>query len=135
MPDQLVPLEDDEQIEFVQWLELQGIKFTAIPNSTYTKSWKQKMRNKLLGLRPGLLDIFLVIRRDQSITGRGFALFIEMKRRKGGRLSEDQKAWIAAINGLDELAIAAYEAKGAEQAESIVSRHLKHVKPDAASPF
>jgi len=37
--------EDLEQYNLVKWLEINKYKFTAIPNSTYTKSWKQKKKN------------------------------------------------------------------------------------------
>lgn len=82
--------EDVEQKIFIEWLEWQKIKFTAIPNSTYTKSWKQKVKNKTMGLRPGLPDLLLIV--DNRL------VFIEMKREKGGTVSEYQKEWIEAIN-------------------------------------
>lgn len=87
-----VPLEDEEQITFVEYLEAKNLKFTAIPNSTWTSSWKQKIKNKLLGLRPGLPDLVVAL--------PGCLLFVEMKRLKGSKTSQEQKNWIAILNSI-----------------------------------
>jgi hypothetical protein len=41
-----LPPEAQEQANLVEWLEAKNYTFTAIPNSTYTKSWYQKNLNK-----------------------------------------------------------------------------------------
>lgn len=84
-------LEDDEQISLVDYLETRGLKFTAVPNSTYSPHISVKVRNKKLGLRPGLPDIIV------ALPGIGIA-FIELKRVKGGVVSDVQKAWIETLN-------------------------------------
>lgn len=104
------PLERDEQIALVQWLELHRLKFTSIPNSTYTTSHKQKSINHATGLRAGFPDIIVLVKPTQSHDGRGYMLAIEMKRQKGGVVSPEQRQWIAAINGL-----------GCDQVESVVA--------------
>ena len=103
--------EDLEQAEVVLWLEQEGYKFTAIPNSTHTESWKQKVKNTILGLRPGLSDLLIVLK-------RGSLLFIEMKvpkkrypLKKGGfgkpRIvngpSKDQIGWKNILNGVQNV--------------------------------
>lgn len=122
------PLEDFEQMAFVAWLVLHDIKHTAIPNNTYTTSWNQKLKNKRMGLNPGLCDIFLLISPEQSVDGEGYALFIEMKRSNGGVVSKEQEGWIDAINGLKQPYIQAYVARGADSAIKIVSHYLKSIK-------
>jgi hypothetical protein len=109
-----VPVEEIEQRIFVQWLELKGIRFSAIPNSTYTKSWKQKTKNTAAGLRPGLPDLVLIVNKQ--------VIWIEMKRSKGGVVSTSQKAWIKALN---EAGTPAYVCAGAEVAIAIVQKHLR----------
>ena len=109
------PLEEEEQMALVDYLEIRGLKFTAIPNSTFTKSWKQKMKNTRTGLRPGLPDL-LVIVKDKLI-------FIEMKRVKGGTVSETQKEWIEALSKCE--GVNAYVAKGFDEARVIVDNLLK----------
>lgn len=90
-----IPTEAEEQITFVDWLETKKLKFTAIPNSTYTSSWFQKRNNTNLGLRPGLPDILVIVPGEEGVH---HLLFIEMKRKKRSKTSEEQKAWIEALN-------------------------------------
>lgn len=108
----MVPTEHEEQCTLVDYLELKNIKFTSIPNSTYTKSWKQKSKNKAEGLRPGLPDMLVII--------KNHLVFIELKRVKGGRVSEHQESWIAALNGCE--AVQAFVCKGAQEAMDLIER-------------
>lgn len=90
--------EDEEQYAFVEWLQKKRIKHSAIPNSTYTPHPNQWSKNKKLGLTPGLPDLLIFIDRDRSITERAILLFVEMKRLRGGVVSEYQKEWIECLN-------------------------------------
>lgn len=108
------PLEEVEQIAFVKWLELKGLKFTAIPNSTYTKSIKQKVKNKRMGLRCGLPDLLI-------ITPKGL-VFVEMKRKQGSVTSDEQKEWIEALNKLQ--GVQAQVCKGADEAINFITKFL-----------
>lgn len=110
-----LPLESEEQATVVQWLELKGLKFTSIPNSTWTTSKRQKMLNRITGLRAGLPDLLIV--------HGGNILFVEMKRRKEGRLSESQRGWIDALNTVGNCQ--AVVCAGAEEAIATISRILK----------
>lgn len=121
------PLERHEQSAFVDWLELQGLLFTAIPNSTYTTSWAVKRRNYEQGLRKGLPDMLVLIPKDKSNDGGGYCLFIELKRVKGGSVSKEQRVWLDSINALETPYTQAYVAKGANEAIKIVSHYLKTV--------
>lgn len=125
----LTPLEDDEQAQFVSWCEAQDLKLTAVPNSTYTNSHKQKAKNRRLGLRAGFPDLIVLISPHQSRDGEGYLLPIEMKRTKGGVVSDAQKTWLEAINGLGTHNVQAYVAKGAREAENIVRHYLKPSSP------
>lgn len=102
------PTEAEEQATLVEWLELKGWKFTAIPNSTYTTSHAQKVKNYRQGLRPGLPDLLIVLPDRQGLA------FVEMKRVKGSTLSQVQREWIAALNELD--GVCAQVCHGAEEA-------------------
>jgi hypothetical protein len=113
--DSLIPLEENEQMAFVQYLELRNIKFTAIPNSTFTKSRRQKRKNHDMGLRPGLPDLVLILGNR--------LVFIEMKREKVGKVSVDQKEWIEAINNCQNGE--AYVCYGYEEAKKLVEGILK----------
>ncbi|MCX6785942.1 MAG: VRR-NUC domain-containing protein [Candidatus Komeilibacteria bacterium] len=106
--------EDDEQKALVEYLELRHLKFTAIPNSTFTRSWAVKMRNKALGLRPGLPDLIVISPANRL-------LFIEMKRVKGGVVSEFQKSWIEALGSCP--GIKAVVCKGADEAIKFIKEN------------
>lgn len=118
------PLERDEQRRVVQWCEDRGLKFSSIPNSTYTTSHRQKMLNRITGLRPGLPDLLVLIAPHQSRDGRGYMLMVEMKRPRGGKVTEEQRAWIAAINGLGCDQIESVVAHGADEAIEYLSGYL-----------
>ena len=104
------PLETEEQKEFVRYLRDKELKHTSIPNSTFTKSWKQKSKNKAEGLNPGLPDLLIIV--------NNHLVFVEMKRVKGGVISEYQKSWIAALNKCE--AVQAFVCKGAQEAIDLI---------------
>lgn len=90
-----VPSESYEQERFVNWLEANGYKFTSVPNSTFTRSYAVKARNKREGLRPGFPDLIICSKYKYCL------YVIEIKRQKGGRVSPEQKEWIDALNEID----------------------------------
>jgi hypothetical protein len=102
-------------VEYLELLKTQGkvVLFTAIPNSTFTKSWAVKMKNKKSGVRPGLCDLFIIT--------STMAFFLELKREKGGVLSPEQKKWIEAIA---QAGIPAFVAKGFNQAKNTIDALL-----------
>jgi hypothetical protein len=122
------PLERHEQAAFVDWLERQGLLFSATAQSTYTTSWNQKRLNHATGLRKGVPDMLVLIPKDKSKDGGGYCLFIELKRVKGGSVSKEQKHWLDSINSLGTPYTQAYIAKGASEAIRIVSHYLKTVE-------
>lgn len=115
------PLEFEEQRTFVEWLEYMGLKFTAVPNSTYTKSINQKRRNTLSGLRPGFPDLIIIIPSNLSKSGKSELVFLEMKRKKGSVLSSFQKEWILALDEAGQDVIIAY---GADDAIKLLSKFM-----------
>jgi hypothetical protein len=121
------PLETIEQIAVVQWCELQGLKFTAIPNSTYSPHMSVKMRNHREGVRAGFPDMVVLIPPKQSKDGLGYMLCVEMKRVTGGILSQVQKDWAIALNGLESPNIEAVVARGADEAIEYISSFLKKI--------
>lgn len=110
------PLEYDECVALAEYLErlFHGkkiLEYAHIINELkidrkrgYVESMAHIRARKAEGWRPGVPDYIIVTKTD--------ILFIEMKRRKGGRVNENQKRWIDAIataggnifvcNGFDE---------------------------------
>ena len=107
-----IPLEREEDRTFADWLDIMGLKFSHISNEA--NSMQAVMRNKRIGVRAGVPD-FLVI------TSKGL-LFIEMKRLKGGSVSEAQSGWITALNECK--GVQATIAKGADEAIQFVTKYL-----------
>lgn len=115
----MVPTEDQEQQAFVQWLRLKGYPHFRVPNETYTKSFKQKAKNKALGVSAGVPDLFVCVPSSTYMggdgdTSQGYELVaVEMKRRKGGVVSAHQKEWLAT---LEQSNIKTIVARGCDEA-------------------
>lgn len=80
-----IPTEDQEQIDFIAWLDEETIPYWHVPNETYTNSWAAKNKNKKLGVKAGIPDLFLLFQEG--------IVCIEMKRTVGGKLSDYQRMW------------------------------------------
>ena len=113
MHDALIPLEFDEQIVVVQYLELMDLKFTSIPKSTFTKFKKEKWKNMVSGLRPGLPDLLIMV--------SGKLLFIEMKRVKTGKVSQNQTEWIEALRKVENVIVEV--CYGADEAIEVINKY------------
>lgn len=88
--------EEKEQIQFVLRLESKGYMYFAIPNSTYTKSILQRVRNMLMWVVSWPPDLCIVLKRK-------VLLFIEMKKLKWWVVSLNQKKWIKILNDTKEI--------------------------------
>ncbi len=117
MTDQYNPTEHEETVtvaNYLAWLRAAGevIIFSKIAHEVYTKSWKQKRKNKLEGLNRGVPDFLIVF-------ANGIVLFLELKRIKGGQLSTHQMAWIDALKQTNcEVAVA----PGSQEAINIINK-------------
>nr|DAP51908.1 MAG TPA: Nuclease [Caudoviricetes sp.] len=131
------PSEDQEQEAFVQWLDDNGYPRFRVPNETYTKSWIQKAKNKRLGVSSGVPDLFVVIPDQHFVYGdnikphnpptqtneyRHRLVAIEMKRKKGGATSANQKQWIKTLN---EAGIQTVVCKGCDAAIEFIESITK----------
>lgn len=94
-----VPSEDEEQIQVVKWAEMQmgrwpDLKWLYhIPNGGKRRR-TEAARFKAMGVKAGVPDLFLPVPK-----GGYHGLYIEMKRREGGKLSEDQREWFDGLSG------------------------------------
>lgn len=88
-----VPTEHAEQVALFAWAEhLPELKLMhAIPNGG-KRDIRTAAMLKAEGVKPGVPDIFLPIPR-----GGKHGLYIELKRRKYGRVTPEQAAWIDAL--------------------------------------
>lgn len=94
--------EDQITIQVAEYCELLMVQkkiqcYSHIPQETFTKSWVTKNKNKAMGVRAGVPDMLIVFPNT--------VLFLELKRLKGGKVSDSQKAWIEALNKVEEPAL------------------------------
>lgn len=92
-----LPLEDDEAVVFADWLRGRGYPHTHIANEIGGSTRTAKVRAlkaKKMGQNAGVWDyeIFVPAIKDGKITAYQ-EVRIELKRQKGGRVSEAQKWW------------------------------------------
>jgi hypothetical protein len=100
------PSETEEQEGLVNWFRAKfpGVLIFAIPNGGH-RAVSTAKRLKAEGVVPGIPDLHVP----------AWRLWIEMKRAKGGRLSEDQAEMIAHLEGIGHKVIVG---KGAEDASA-----------------
>jgi hypothetical protein len=117
-----VPLEAVEQTLLFQWARLQSGKYPElelmyhVPNGG-SRNRVEAARLKGQGVRAGVPDICLPVAR-----GSKHGLYIELKRTKGGRVSEEQTGWIEA---LEAQGYAVAICKGWEAASETILKYLK----------
>ena len=115
------PTEEQEQAAVMEWAMLMEKQYPElrlmmhIPNGGL-RSKAEAVRFKRIGVKAGVPDLFLPVAR-----GGFHGLWIEMKRQKGGRLSDDQKAWLDALTAEHYLAV---RADGAEAACDVIFKYL-----------
>lgn len=121
-----VPLEQDEQIAFVQWCRLKGIIVHHSGNeiSGSTKALKiRAIKMKRMGTSKGFPDllVFVPIKGATGEVDSYQPLAIEMKRRKYSTTSKEQKEWIEI---LEMAGIPSRVCKGAREAIEFVKNML-----------
>jgi len=124
---EFIPTEDQECEVFASWLKLNNIPHAHIANESRSSSRNAMIRGaklKRMGQSRGVWDyeIWLPIKNlvDGEIDDYQL-LKIEMKRKKGGTVSPEQKAWgkIYEIAG-----IPCKVCKGAEEAIAFVKEYM-----------
>ena len=105
-----IPTEHQEQVEFIQWFRRQysGVRIFAIPNGE-ARSRSAGARLKAEGVSAGVPDLFIP----------AWNTWIEMKRSKGGSVSEKQKDW---IGYLESVGHQVFVCKGADSAKEIAKK-------------
>ena len=104
------PPEEAEQLALVQWLELHKIKYTHVPNEGKHKV-QYRVKQKRLGVKPGVPDLLIFDPPPNYPNTVGAA--IELKRRKGGRVTAEQSAW---LNDLKDRGWAVAVCRGVDEA-------------------
>ena len=115
------PTEEQEQAAVFYWIMIMRNQYPEldmmfhIPNGGI-RSKPEAVRFKKIGVKAGVPDLFLPVAR-----GGWHGLFIEMKRQKGGRLSEEQAEWLKALEAEHYCAVVC---AGAEEACDTIMQYL-----------
>lgn len=117
-----VPTEDEEQMAVISWAQMQLGRWPElqwlhhIPNGG-KRGKVEAARFKAMGVKAGVPDLCLPVAR-----GRYHGLYIEMKRREGGRLSRDQRDW---IDGLRKNGYSVWRCDGHREAIGVLEAYLR----------
>mgnify|MGYP003571286227 CR=1 FL=1 len=125
----LIPQEETEQMWLSQWAALASNAHPelkclyAIPNGGYRAKATAKAM-KATGTKAGVPDVCLAVAR-----GGYFGLYIEMKRIKGGKVSDSQNEWIERLKNQGYKAVVC---KGFEAARVEIEKYLSEAPTQAA---
>lgn len=122
MPKNITPLEEQDQIRLSVWLKKKGIKHNANANGG-KRDLRTAMKLKRMGVSPGFPDIEI-----PYPSGSYNGLYIELKREKGGKVSESQSEWLAFLR---EKGYYAQVAKGFEEAKEMIIHYFSFTRPAA----
>jgi len=118
------PTEEAEQAAVFEWAQLMEHQIPElhllhhIPNGGF-RPIMTAAKLKAQGVKPGVPDLFLPVAR-----GGFHGLYIEMKRRKGGKVSDHQQDWLTELNYQHYRAEVAH---GSEEACDIIYKYLMEV--------
>ena len=93
-----------EHVAFADYLRSKGVPFFHVPNDA-KRSVGAALRLKAMGMSSGVPDIFI-----SYPCGPWHGMFVEMKAKTGGRVSQEQREWIGTLNNLGYFAVVAYGA-------------------------
>lgn len=116
------PHESAEQAAVFQWAAYRTGVYPEldllyhVPNGG-SRNPIEAARLKAQGVKAGVPDLVLPVAR-----GKHHGLYIELKRQKGGRLSDDQKKW---LDELTEQGYLAVRCDGAEAAIKTIEDYLR----------
>lgn len=117
-----VPKEEEEQIALFNWAQLKSATVPElalmyhIPNGG-SRGKVEAARFKAAGVKAGVPDICLPVAR-----GGKHGLYIELKRLKGGKVSDTQTDWIASLR---EQGYRAEVCCGWKAAADVIEEYLK----------
>lgn len=118
----LIPSEDEEQALLFQWANAESHNYPclacmfAVPNGGY-RNKATAVRMKRTGVRAGVPDVFLPFS-----NGKEHGLFVEMKRKKHGHVSDAQKEM------MDKLAKQGYRCvvcRGFDEARKAIMAYIR----------
>lgn len=115
------PTEEEEQAAVIEWAVLMAKQYPELDLLFHVPNGADRhpavaAKLKRQGVKRGVPDLFLPVARQGF-----YGLWIEMKRQKGGRVSDEQKAWMDALRGQGYMCAVC---KGAEEACEVLFWYL-----------
>lgn len=115
------PIEDTEQELVIRWSIGQigtwpELALLYHPANGGKRGKQEAAKFKRMGVKPGVPDLCLPVAR-----GGFHGLYVEMKRRDGGRVSSEQRTWLAHLTAQGYRALVA---EGHEQAIALIRDYL-----------
>lgn len=98
-----MPTELSEQMALCRHLALAGVIFCAVPNGG-KRDGRSATMLAMSGVKAGVPDLLIF---DPTPNGEYVGVALELKRRKGGRLTPRQKRWLGLLADRKWLAIVA----------------------------
>lgn len=95
------PHETDEEITLSNYCEQRGLTHWHVPQETYTTSWKQKTKNKAMGVLEGVSDHWVIL--PPNSTRPKSLLVIELKRQFGNTPTDAQIKFLKDIGGIPNI--------------------------------
>lgn len=124
---EIIPLEDDEAIAFADWLRLNNIPHHHIGSEARSGTRNAVIRGaklKKMGQTRGYYDydVYVPVKGIDGEVDCYELIKIELKRRKGGTVSKEQKAWgkIYEMAGIPNAVC-----KGADEAIEFVKKFIQ----------
>ena len=111
----MIPTEEQEQIAVVEYMELLGLRYTHAANGA-NKSKAVAGKMKAAGQSAGFPDLIIVTPPPCFPAARGVA--IEMKRKKNGRVTQEQRNWLDYMESVGWIARVCY---GADEAIDFIN--------------
>ena len=118
-----VPLEKDEQKEFIKYLRKKRLIYASISNENILSYLNRNVAArvmkelKAMGLQPAFPDLMVMLPTKM--------IFVEMKRIKRSRTSDEQKIWNKVLDALPYAS--AYICKGCDEATNVIEKELGNV--------
>jgi hypothetical protein len=126
----LVPKEEDEQMAFVQWCRIMGIRVHHSGNEiggSLSAMKARAVKMKKMGTSKGFPDllVFVPVYGVEGVIDSYQMCAIEMKRRKGSKVSEEQKEWLEVLQASGAMCAVC---KGADEAIQFVDAIMKEIQ-------
>lgn len=121
------PNEAAEQRTLFEWASRMERRFPELQLMFHianggSRDYREAHNLKLQGVKPGVPDICLPVPK-----GIYAALYIELKRKEGGKVSDAQRGWIKALNNAGNKAVIC---KGFDEAREAIIEYLNEGRKD-----